>query len=179
MALTDPQKPHNNAAFAPSFGVQWGCALVYALVAADPSPQNRSEARLPVFPSSKRMRTRASTVLRLNWSRPFSMIRTCPRLLTWSTANPKCVVFPSALLAAARCRLDAIKAACQQYINGPLPERLRALLQQALNIGKLDATRSRLYADPESAAPSAACRVVTLFLGNLPQFCGHGENRGY
>jgi hypothetical protein len=48
-------------------------------------------------------------------------------------------------------RLDAIKTACQAYINGPLLERLQSLLRQALEAAKLPSDRARLEADPEDA----------------------------
>ena len=48
-------------------------------------------------------------------------------------------------------RLDAIKTACQTYINGPLLERLQLLLSQALEAAKLPPDRARLEADSEDA----------------------------
>jgi hypothetical protein len=46
-------------------------------------------------------------------------------------------------------RLDAIKAACQTYIQGPMLERLSALLQQTLQTANLNADQARVEADPD------------------------------
>ena len=46
-------------------------------------------------------------------------------------------------------RLDAIKAACQEYIQGPMLERLSALLRQTLQSAKIKADRGRVEADPD------------------------------
>ncbi len=46
-------------------------------------------------------------------------------------------------------RLDAIKAACQQHINGPMLERLSQLLQQSLKAARLNADRARVEPDPD------------------------------
>ena len=40
-------------------------------------------------------------------------------------------------------RLEAIKAACQMYIQGPMLERLSALLRQTLQAANLNANRAR------------------------------------
>lgn len=48
-------------------------------------------------------------------------------------------------------RLDAIKTACQAYINGQLLEQLQLLLSQALEAAKLPPDRARLEADSEDA----------------------------
>ena len=40
-------------------------------------------------------------------------------------------------------RLNAIKAACQDYIHGPMLERLSALLRQTLQAANLNANRAR------------------------------------
>ncbi|MGD0788246.1 MAG: nucleotidyl transferase AbiEii/AbiGii toxin family protein [Terracidiphilus sp.] len=45
-------------------------------------------------------------------------------------------------------RLDAIKTACQNYINGPLLERLQLLLRHALDAAHIAPDRARLEADP-------------------------------
>jgi hypothetical protein len=39
--------------------------------------------------------------------------------------------------------LEAIKAACQMYIQGPMLERLSALLRQTLQAANLNANRAR------------------------------------
>jgi hypothetical protein len=46
-------------------------------------------------------------------------------------------------------RLDAIKAACQEYIRGPMLEQLSALLRQTLHTANLNADRARVEADPD------------------------------
>ena len=46
-------------------------------------------------------------------------------------------------------RLEAIKAACQEYINGPMLEQLSALLRQTLQTANLKADRARVEADPD------------------------------
>jgi hypothetical protein len=46
-------------------------------------------------------------------------------------------------------RLEAIKAACQEYIHGPMLEQLRALLRQTLQTANLKADRARVEADPD------------------------------
>jgi hypothetical protein len=46
-------------------------------------------------------------------------------------------------------RLDAIKAACQTFINGPLQEQLRALLEAALATANLPANSGRIEPDAE------------------------------
>jgi hypothetical protein len=46
-------------------------------------------------------------------------------------------------------RLEAIRAACQEYIQGPLLEQLRALLRQTLQTANLKADRARIEADPD------------------------------
>jgi hypothetical protein len=48
-------------------------------------------------------------------------------------------------------RLDAIKTACQTYINGPLRERLQLLLRHALDAAHIAPDRARLEADPADA----------------------------
>ena len=45
-------------------------------------------------------------------------------------------------------RLEAIKAACQTYIQGPMLERLSALLQQTLQAANIKADRGRVEPDP-------------------------------
>jgi hypothetical protein len=45
-------------------------------------------------------------------------------------------------------RLEAIKAACQDYIHGPMLERLSALLRQTLESANLHANRARVETDP-------------------------------
>lgn len=45
-------------------------------------------------------------------------------------------------------RLEAIKAACQTYIQGPMLERLSALQQQALQTANIKADRGRVEPDP-------------------------------
>jgi hypothetical protein len=44
-------------------------------------------------------------------------------------------------------RLEAIKAACQEYIQGPMLEQLSALLRQTLQTANLNADRARVEAD--------------------------------
>lgn len=46
-------------------------------------------------------------------------------------------------------RLEAIKTACQEYIHGPMLERLKELLQQMLNTSKLGAERARVELDQD------------------------------
>jgi hypothetical protein len=46
-------------------------------------------------------------------------------------------------------RLDAIKAACQEYIQGPMLERLSALLRQTLESANLNPNRARVGIDPD------------------------------
>jgi hypothetical protein len=46
-------------------------------------------------------------------------------------------------------RLDAIKAACQEYIQGPMLEQLSALLRQTLQTTNLNSDRARVEADPD------------------------------
>jgi len=45
-------------------------------------------------------------------------------------------------------RLEDIKAACQTYIQGPMLERLNALLRQTLQAAKIDPNRARVEPDP-------------------------------
>jgi Nucleotidyl transferase AbiEii toxin, Type IV TA system len=46
-------------------------------------------------------------------------------------------------------RLEAIKAACQEYIHGSMLEQLSALLRQTLQTANLKADRARVEADPD------------------------------
>jgi hypothetical protein len=46
-------------------------------------------------------------------------------------------------------RLDAVKSACQDYIRGPMLERLSALLQQTLKTANLTTNRARVELDPD------------------------------
>jgi hypothetical protein len=46
-------------------------------------------------------------------------------------------------------RLNAIKAACQEYINGPMRERLAALLRGLLETATLPPDRGRVESDPD------------------------------
>jgi len=46
-------------------------------------------------------------------------------------------------------RLEAIKAACQEYIQGPMLERLSALLQQTLKTANMNPNRGRVEPDPD------------------------------
>jgi hypothetical protein len=46
-------------------------------------------------------------------------------------------------------RLDAIRAACQTFINGPLREQLRGLLRTALETANLVPASGRVEADPD------------------------------
>jgi hypothetical protein len=46
-------------------------------------------------------------------------------------------------------RLNAIKAACQNYIHGPMLERLSVLLRQTLKTTNMNANRARVEADPD------------------------------
>jgi hypothetical protein len=45
-------------------------------------------------------------------------------------------------------RLEGIKAACQEYIQGPMLEQLSVLLRQMLQTANLNADRARVEADP-------------------------------
>src|SRR5258708_18298447 len=45
-------------------------------------------------------------------------------------------------------RLDSIKAACQEYIQGQMLERLSELMQQTLESANLSANRARVESDP-------------------------------
>jgi hypothetical protein len=45
-------------------------------------------------------------------------------------------------------RLEDIKAACQTYIQGPMLERLNALLRQTLQAAKINPNRARVEPDP-------------------------------
>ncbi len=46
-------------------------------------------------------------------------------------------------------RLEAIKAACQEYIQGPMLEQLGVLLRQMLQTANLKVDRARVEADPD------------------------------
>jgi len=46
-------------------------------------------------------------------------------------------------------RLETIKAACQEYIQGPMLERLSVLLQQTLKAASLNPNRARVEPDPD------------------------------
>ncbi|MGB8521863.1 MAG: nucleotidyl transferase AbiEii/AbiGii toxin family protein [Candidatus Acidiferrales bacterium] len=46
-------------------------------------------------------------------------------------------------------RLEAIKAACQEYIQGPMLEQLSVLLRQTLQTANLNADPARVEADPD------------------------------
>jgi hypothetical protein len=46
-------------------------------------------------------------------------------------------------------RLEAIKAACQEYIQGPMLERLSVLLQQTLETANMNRNRARVEPDPD------------------------------
>jgi hypothetical protein len=46
-------------------------------------------------------------------------------------------------------RLEAIKAACQEYIQGPMLERLSVLLQQTLKTANMNPDRARVEPDPD------------------------------
>jgi hypothetical protein len=46
-------------------------------------------------------------------------------------------------------RLEAIKAACQEYIHGPMLKQVSALLRQTLQTANLKADRARVEADPD------------------------------
>ena len=46
-------------------------------------------------------------------------------------------------------RLEAIRAACQQYIQGPMVEQLRASLERMLHTAKLGALAARVENDPD------------------------------
>jgi hypothetical protein len=46
-------------------------------------------------------------------------------------------------------RLEAIKAACQDYIHGPMLERLSVLLQQTLQTANINPNRARVEPDPD------------------------------
>jgi hypothetical protein len=45
-------------------------------------------------------------------------------------------------------RLEAIKAACQEYVHGPMLEQLSELLRRTLKTANLSATRGRVEPDP-------------------------------
>jgi len=46
-------------------------------------------------------------------------------------------------------RLEAINAACHEYIQGPMVEQLSASLRQTLQTANLNAERARVEADPD------------------------------
>jgi len=46
-------------------------------------------------------------------------------------------------------RLETITAACQEYIHGPMLERLSVLLQQTLKTANLNPHRARVEPDPD------------------------------
>jgi len=46
-------------------------------------------------------------------------------------------------------RLDAIKDACQKYIQGPMLERLSVLMQQTLKNANMNSNRARVEPDPD------------------------------
>jgi hypothetical protein len=46
-------------------------------------------------------------------------------------------------------RLEAIKAACQEYIRGPMLEQLSTLLQQTLKTANMNPNRARVESDPD------------------------------
>jgi len=46
-------------------------------------------------------------------------------------------------------RLESIKAACQEYIHGPMLERLSVLLQQTLKTAGMNQNRVRVESDPD------------------------------
>lgn len=46
-------------------------------------------------------------------------------------------------------RLESIKTACQEYIQGPMLEQLNTLLRQTLQTANLNADRARVEADPD------------------------------
>jgi hypothetical protein len=46
-------------------------------------------------------------------------------------------------------RLEAIKAACQEHIQGPMLEQLSLLLRQTLQTANINADRARVEADPD------------------------------
>jgi hypothetical protein len=46
-------------------------------------------------------------------------------------------------------RLEAIKATCQEYIQGPMLERLSVLLQQTLKSADINQNRARVESDPD------------------------------
>lgn len=48
-------------------------------------------------------------------------------------------------------RLDAIRTACQEFVNGQMHERFVAVLGEALEIAKIDPARARVERDPEDA----------------------------
>ena len=50
-----------------------------------------------------------------------------------------------------RARLDAIKDACQAYINGPLQAELTAILRERLQAAGLNAGDARVEADDADA----------------------------
>ena len=58
-------------------------------------------------------------------------------------------------------RLEAIKAACQEYIHGPMLEQLSALLRQTLQTANLKADRARVEADPDDPDRSELASLVS------------------
>ncbi len=46
-------------------------------------------------------------------------------------------------------RLDAIRTACQEFVNGRMRERFAAVLGEALEIAKIDPARARVEQDPD------------------------------
>ncbi len=58
-------------------------------------------------------------------------------------------------------RLEAIKAACQEYIQGPMLEQLSVLLRQTLQTANLNADRARVEADPDDPDRSELASLVS------------------
>src|SRR5262249_27763867 len=50
-----------------------------------------------------------------------------------------------------QAQLDAIRTACQQFIQGPLREQMAALLRAALEAAKLPSESGRVDIDPDDA----------------------------
>jgi hypothetical protein len=46
-------------------------------------------------------------------------------------------------------RLEAIKSACQEFIQGPMLERLNSLLQQTIKTANMNSDRARVESDPD------------------------------
>ena len=74
-----------------------------------------------------------------------------------------------------RARLEAIKDACQTYINGPLRAELMVILQKQLRAAGLDAGAARVEADDADPDELARTRDALLCAAT---FAGPGRESG-